>query len=223
MAVDIQKLKAEQEKLAKKAITHDVFEKGEIQTVAGIDQAYTSDNRVISAVVVLDFNTMKELESKYAIKPVTFPYIPGFLSYRELLVMAEAYNSLDNKPDMIMIDGNGILHPRRFGLAAHFGVLMDKVCIGVAKNLLVGEIKDKRIIVDKEVRGYKMMTKEHANPLYISPGHKIGVQSAVEMTKRFLVEPHKLPEPIHLAHKLANKIKRELKVEKEEKPVKKND
>lgn len=209
--LDLEKLKAEQEKLAKKIITHDVFEEDEIKTVAGIDQAYTSSNKVVSAIVVLDYNSLSHIESKYALKDVNFPYIPGFLSYRELPAIMEAYNLLETRPDMIMVDGNGILHPRRIGIASHIGILLDKVSIGVAKNLLLGEEKGEKVIIDKEVRGYKLMTKEHANPIYISPGHRISLQAAVKTARSMIISPHKLPEPIHLAHKLANKVKNELR------------
>jgi len=147
--VEVEKLKLEQEKLAKKVITHDVFEKEDIKTIAGIDQAYTSDNRIVSAIVVLNVKDLKEIETKYSVKEVTLPYIPGFLSYRELPAMVEAYNMLDTRPDLIMVDGNGILHPRRFGLASHLGVILDKVSIGIAKSLLTGEVNDERIIIDK--------------------------------------------------------------------------
>jgi deoxyribonuclease V len=207
---DLEKLKAEQEKLAKKVIAHDAFEEDDIRTVAGIDQAYTSDNRIISAIVVLDFRTLKQVEAAHAVARISFPYIPGFLSYRELPSMMEAYTSLENRPDMIMVDGNGILHPRRIGLASHLGVLLDTVTIGVAKNLLLGDVKDNRIIIDKEVRGYSLVTKEHANPIYVSPGHKISLQTSVSIARRMIIQPHKLPEPIHLAHKMANRLKKEL-------------
>ena len=210
--VDLEKLKAEQDKLAGKVITHDMFDIKDIHTIAGVDQAYTSDGRIISAIVVLDFKTKKEIESTHAIKDIKFAYIPGFLSYREAPPIVEAYNMLKATPDIVMVDGNGILHPRRFGIASHLGILLDKITIGVAKNLLAGDTDENRVIIDKEVRGFRLMTKEHANPIFISPGHRIGLKTAVDISRNFIISPHKLPEPIHLAHKLANKIKKEIRI-----------
>ena len=184
---------------------------GAFKTIGGIDQTYTSNNRIISAAVVIDRKSLKEIEAKYSVMEVNFPYIPGFLSYRELPAMVEAYRMLEQRPDMIIIDGNGILHPRRLGLASHLGILLDAVTIGVAKNLLSGEVDGERVIIDKEVRGYRLVTKEHANPIFISPGHKIGLASAIDLAKKLIIPPHKLPEPVHLAHKLANRVKKELK------------
>ncbi|MBS3110024.1 endonuclease V [Candidatus Woesearchaeota archaeon] len=209
--INLEKLRAEQDKLAKKVITHDTFENEDIKTIGGIDQTYTSNNRIISAAVVIDRKSLKEIEAKYSVMEVNFPYIPGFLSYRELPAMVEAYRMLEQRPDMIIIDGNGILHPRRLGLASHLGILLDAVTIGVAKNLLSGEVDGERVIIDKEVRGYRLVTKEHANPIFISPGHKIGLASAIDLAKKLIIPPHKLPEPVHLAHKLANRVKKELK------------
>lgn len=205
--VDIGKLKQEQLKLSEKVITTDSFKK--IETVGGCDLAYV-DNKVISAVIVLDYRTMKVIEKKYAVIDVPIPYIPGFLSYREAPAIVEAFNKLENKPDALLCDCNGILHPRRIGCASHVGILLDQVTIGVAKNLLCGELKDNTVVVDKEVRAITIKTKEFAKPIFISPGHKISLKTSVEIVKKCLKD-HKLPEPLHQAHKYASKLKRELR------------
>lgn len=206
--MDLRKLKLEQIQLSKKVKIKNDFEK--LELVAGIDHTYNEkDNTIISGIVVVKFPELKVIERKYAIKPCTMPYIPGFLAYREMPSAAEAYSMLDNKPDLVMLDGNGILHPRRFGIASHFGVLQDVPSIGIAKKLLVGEVKEGKVYVEEEWRGMELSTKEKANPLYISPGHRITITKALEVVKQCIVPPHKLPEPVHLAHRFVRKLKEE--------------
>jgi len=202
--MDVMKLKEEQLKLAKKVITTDSFEK--IKTIAGVDQAFFG-KKTVSAIVVCDYKTKKVLEKKYAIADVTMPYVPCYLSYREAPVIVEAYTKLENRPDILIVDGNGILHPRRIGLASHVGILLDQATIGIAKNLLLGEISGNNIIVDKEIRAVKLKTKEFSKPVFVSPGHRISLKTSVEIVKNCIEENHKLPEPVHLAHRFANKIR----------------
>jgi deoxyribonuclease V len=206
--VDIGKLKQEQLKLAEKVIITDSFKK--IETVGGCDLAYIDNTKVVSAIVVLDYKTLKVIEKKYAIIDTPIPYIPSFLSYRDAPAIVEAFNKLDHKPDILLCDCNGILHPRRIGCASHVGILLDQVTIGVAKNLLCGELKEDTVIVDKEVRAVTIKTKDFAKPIFISPGHKISLKTSVEIVKKCL-KGHKLPEPLHQAHKYATKLKRELR------------
>ena len=177
---DVDKLKEEQLKVAKKVIVKDDFD--EIKLVAGVDQAF-KDNEIISAVVVCDYKTMGIVEKKYAVVKATFPYIPGFLSYREAPAIIEAFNKLENKPDVLLVDGHGIAHPRKIGLASHVGLLLDIPTIGIAKNLLCGEINEDNIIIGEKVVGFKLITKEHASPLFVSPGHKMGLKSSLEIIK----------------------------------------
>ncbi len=215
MRINIPKLKKEQYKLAKKIRIKNEFEK--IELVAGVDQAFV-DNKVISAIVVLNKN-MKLVERKYAIVETQIPYIPGFMSYRESPAIVEAYNKLENKPDILIIDAHGILHPRKIGMASHVGILLETPTIGVAKGLIIGDVKeDGKVYVDDEVRGQKIITKEHAKPLFVSPGHRVTLTKAVEIVKSCVIPPHKLPEPLHLAHRFADKVREDLVVkEKKEK------
>lgn len=206
--MDVGKLKEEQLKLAEKVITTDSFDK--IKTIGGVDQAFF-DDKIVSSIVVCDYKTMEIIEKKYAISDVTMPYIPGYLSYREAPVIVEAYNKLETKPDILIVDGNGILHPRRIGLASHVGILLDQVTIGIAKNLLLGELSGDKIIVDKEIRAVQLQTRSFSKPIFISPGHRISLKTSVEIVKKCLREPHKLPEPLYFAHKYANKIKKSKK------------
>lgn len=205
--VDIAKLKAEQLKLANEVICRDEFDK--VKIVGGVDQAFIGDE-VISAIVVCDYKTLNPIEEKYSIIKATIPYIPGYLSYREAPAIVEAYNKLEQKPDVLMVDGNGILHPRRIGMASHVGILLNTPTIGIAKNLLLGEVLDREVMVGNEVRAFELITKEHAKPIYVSIGHKITLGSSVRIVKESLVYPHKLPEPLHLAHRKANEMKEQL-------------
>ncbi|MBW2971543.1 endonuclease V [Candidatus Woesearchaeota archaeon] len=202
--MNIRDLKKEQLKLAKKVTVKDDFE--EMNYIGGCDQAFI-DNKVISAVVVLEYKTLKLVEKKYAVVDAPIQYIPGFLSYREGPAIVEAVSKLQQKPDIMMVDANGILHPRKIGMASHVGILLDMPTIGVAKKLLLGEEIDGKIVVEGEKRAVVLKTKEHAKPIYISPGHRISLKTSEEIVKKCMVEKHKLPEPLHEAHKYSNKIR----------------
>ena len=205
--IDFEALKKEQIKIAKKVITTDSFEK--IKTIGGADQAYIG-NKVISAIAVCDYTSLKLIEEKHAVVNAKVPYKSGFLFYRDSPAVMEAFNNLDNKPDVLIVKANGILHPRRIGMASHLGILLDIATIGVTKDLMLGEVREKTIYVEKEARGYELITREHARPIYISPGNKISLKTSLEIVKNSLRQPHKLPEPLHLAHKYGNKVRKEL-------------
>ena len=202
--IDFAKLKEEQLKLAKKVITKDSYD--ELKLIGGVDCSYNQDD-VIAAIVVCDYKTMAVKEKVFAVVSAKVPYLQGFLAYREGPAISEAYAKLLNKPDVMIFDGNGILHPRRCGLASHIGVLLDQPAIGIAKQLLVGEVKGNIVYVDKEARAELIVTREHSKPTYVSPGHKISLKTSVEIIKKCLKFPHKLPEPLHLSHRYANEIK----------------
>jgi deoxyribonuclease V len=140
--VDLNKLKEEQLKLAKKVITTDTIEK--ITTVAGADEAYVND-KIISSIAVCDYKSLDVIEEKHAIADAKIPYKSGFLFYRDGPAVMEAFNKLENKPDVLILKGNGILHPRRIGMASQVGILLDTATIGVAKKLMLGEVKDRTI------------------------------------------------------------------------------
>jgi len=198
----IEELKQEQIKLSQKVILQDNFKK--IKTVAGIDQVY-QDKEVISCIVVCDYKTMKIIEKQTARAKAPLPYIPGLLAYREIPAALEAYNKLENKPDVIIVDGQGIAHPRRFGFASHLGLALSKPTIGLAKTLVKGNVEKGKIFIEKDMVGFEFKSKEHAKPLYISPGHLISLGTALKVITQTIKPPHKLPEPLHLAHKFAKK------------------
>ena len=199
--IDTNKLKAEQLKLAKKVIISDKVKN--VKLIGGTEQAF-SNNNVLSAIVVCDAKGYSVLEEKNAIVEAKIPYISGYRFYREGPSIMEAFGKLEQKPDVLIINGNGILHPRRIGIASHIGILLDIPTIGVSKKLMIGEIKDNTIYVEKEARGYQIITKEHAKPIFISPGHMVSLKSSFEIIKSCIKYPHKLPEPLHLAHKFAS-------------------
>lgn len=202
--VDFANLKEEQLKLAKKVITSDSFDK--LETIGGIDCAFDNEE-IIAAIAVCDYRTMEIREKASAVAKSKIPYQKGFRAYREGPAITEAYAKLQNKPDVLIFNGHGISHPRRIGLASHMGVLLDQASIGVAKQLLAGELKGNIIYIDKEARAELISTREHSKPIYVSPGHKISLKTSVEIVKNCLKFPHKLPEPLHLAHKYANEIR----------------
>ena len=205
--MNIKKLKEEQLALAKKVSVKDEVE--ELNLIAGCDQTF-ADNKIISGIVVLRYNDFEVVEKQYSSVRAAIPYIPGFLSYREAPAIIEAFNKLENKPDVLIVEANGILHPRKLGMASHVGLSLDIPTIGVAKKLLCGEVKNSKVYVNDEVRASVLVTKEHANPLYISPGHKVNLRRALEIVKKCIKLPHKLPEPLHLAHKYAREKSKDL-------------
>ena len=215
--VDIEALKREQEKLAKKVVLGDGFE--EIKSIAGFDLAYVKTDNAIygfASSVLLDYESMEVMEERVARLRITFPYIPTFLSYRELEGVKKVYAMLKHKPDVIMLNGQGIAHPRFFGLASHAGVVLDKPSIGIAARRLVGEWDERelkrtgksRIMFNGRQVGWVMISKKACRPVFISPGHKVSLKSALFIA-RYCIRKHKLPEPIRLAHNLATREARE--------------
>ena len=202
--MNIEKLKEEQIAASHKVITNDQF--GELKTFGGCDCAYLN-NTVIAAVVVCD-DKMQVIEKQTAVLQNDFPYLSGMLYYREGAAIKEAYAKLKHKPDILLVDGNGVLHPLRCGLASQLGVELGQATIGVAKTRLLGEEDEAgNIEVGNEIIGAEARLKEHAKPLYVSVGHKISLKTAVEIVQKTTVPPHKLPEPLHMAHRLADKTR----------------
>lgn len=173
-----------QRKIAEKVELKDDFK--EIRTIGGVDIAYQFDEAV-TAIVVFDFETLEKLEQRILKGKVKFPYIPGFLAFREGPLIIEAYKKLKKKPDVLLINGHGVAHPRRCGLASFVGVKIKKPTIGVAKKLLKGTPKGTYSIS----KGY-----------YISPGNKISKRTALKVVKKCQI--FKMPEPLREAHLLAN-------------------
>ncbi|UZE94059.1 MAG: endonuclease V [Candidatus Pacearchaeota archaeon] len=208
--IDIEALKTEQTKLAKNISTKDVFNFENATRFGAIHTEILQKTKEIMACAAVCDENLELIEEKYIIKPIKFPYIPGYRAYRELIPMSIVYSKLEEQPDVIFIEAHGIAHPRGLGLTSHFGVSINKPTIGVAKKVLIGEEKNGEIILNKKIVAKAIVTKQGANPVYISPGHMISLKTAIEVTKRCIKEPHKMPEPIVLARKVAENVKKEL-------------
>jgi deoxyribonuclease V len=213
---DTAQLRGIQRAIAAQVKIEDSAKLDDIKTVAGFDVSFFGD-KAVCAAVVLDLKTMTVLERKYALTKVEMPYIPGFLAFRKGPAILQAYYDLEHDPSVLMVDGHGIAHPLRAGLASYIGVELEKPCIGIAKSILVGEIVDDKVMIGDEIRGKLVKTKEHAKPVIVSPGHLITVDTAVEIVKKCIVYPHKLPEPLHQAHRYADKLAEQYQEKKEEK------
>lgn len=205
----LKKLVKEQKELSKKVLLKDGFSK--IKTVAGIDVAYNK-NRAYGACVVYDYHNKNIVEEATVEAEIEFPYIPTFLGYRELPIIEKLVKKVKTTPTIFMVDGNGILHPLKFGIASHAGIKINVPTIGVAKNLLLGKVtKEPRrvgnyseIIYNNKRLGYALKSSQNANPVYVSPGHRISFKTSIKVVKRFC--EHKIPEPIRSAHLLATKF-----------------
>jgi deoxyribonuclease V len=199
------KLKDMQMQIAQQISSEDGVKTDEIKYVAGFDLAYFG-NKCVCSAVVLDFKTLQVVEKKFLVARTPMNYVPGFLAFREGPPICQTYFDLECEPDVIIVDGHGIAHPVNCGLATFVGVELGKPAIGVAKSLLVGEAKDDQILLEGEIVGKLVKTKEYANPLFVSPGNMISIETAAEIVKRCVVPPHKLPEPLHQAHRFASKV-----------------
>ena len=193
---------------------------GPIRTVAGVDLSLNDEkNEGHAIVVVLSYPDFQVLETRYATAPLLMPYISGLLSFRESPIALEAFAQVQTVPDLIFVDGQGQAHPRGFGIACHLGVLLDVPTVGVAKSRLYGEF-DAEALGDvppastplwdrarRHVIGSIVRTKPRTNPLFISPGHKVSVESATGLVRDCL-RGYRLPEPTRQAHNLITAYKK---------------
>ena len=209
--IDTSEFEKEQKKLSKLIKLKDAVQIDDINLIAGCE-ATTLGNQVICAFAVMS-KDFEIIEEKFASRRAQFPYISEFRAYRELPAMIECWEKLENVPDIIIVNGHGICHPRGLGVASHFSLSVNKPTIGVASSLISGEIKNGKIIIDGKITGEELITRKGSKPIYISPGNMISLETAVKIVKKFLKEPHKLPEPLDAAHRYANKIKDELNVQ----------
>jgi len=197
-----------QRKLSSLVIKEKTFQS--IETVAGVDVGFRGEIAV-AGVVVLSYPDLKVVEQTRAEVPVTFPYIPGLLAFREGPAVLACLEKVRHEPDLLIFDGQGLAHPRRMGIATHMGVILDKPSIGCAKSRLVGthyepgpEAGSYTHLYDgEEIIGAVVRTKEKTNPLYISIGHRIDLDTAIEIVLK-CCRGHRLPEPTRLAHEVAS-------------------
>jgi deoxyribonuclease V len=220
---------------------------GKIRTVAGLDASFVlvgsqalrsgrgkarpnkvktqwsllrEANRAIGCVVMYRFPEMEELQRAYAIAPLEFPYVPGFLSFREIPVLLEALGKLRQTPDLLFCDGQGYAHPRRMGLAAHLGVVLDLPTIGCAKSILIGthgavpsEAGSWAPLVDEKAGGERigavLRTRTGVKPIYVSRGHRISLRTAIRLTLA-VTDGFRIPRPTRDADHYAGETKRKL-------------
>ena len=156
-------------------------------------------------------------EETVAIREVSFPYVPGFLSFREGPAIIDAINKLTVKPDVILVDGQGIAHPKGMGIASHIGVLIDIPTIGCAKSRLVGEYKEpgfrkgawSPLQYDGKVVGAVLRTRDHVRPLFVSPGHRVDLKTSIEIVLG-CIGKYRIPEPLRRADFLSKKMIRQI-------------
>jgi len=198
----LKKLRAEQIELSKKMEMEDDFDK--IETVAGFDVGYPKSDfdDCCGACVVMDYTTKDVIEEKTVFAKTFFPYIPTYLSFRELPFLKKLVAKLESKPTILMIDGNGLMHPYGFGIASHVGVSFDTPSIGVAKSMLCGRLENNVVKMGNKKIGHILFSSKRVRkPIYVSPGHKISFRTSLDVVRHFSV--YKNPEPLRLAHILA--------------------
>lgn len=199
-----------QERLRQEVILQDQL--GTLQHVAGVDVGFEANGTITrAAVVVLSFPNMDTVETAMVRHPTSFPYVPGLLSFREAPAILDALSGLKTSPDLLMCDGQGIAHPRRLGIASHLGLLAGLPSIGVAKSILVGRhasLDDQpgawqSLITLGEVVGAALRTRQGVKPVYVSVGHRLSLETAIELVMR-CTSKYRLPEPTRRAHHLAS-------------------
>lgn len=186
-----------------------------VQTIAGADISFNKYSTLVYAgMVVMSYPEMKVLHRAGTIAQTEFPYIPGMLAFREIPALLQVWESLPLKPDVVVLDGQGIAHPRRMGIAAHFGLLTDVPSIGVAKSRLFGHFNEPateagastQLMHHSEQIGLVYRSKKNCNPIFISPGHRLSMEQSVEIVKK-CISKYRIPEPTRLAHQWVNELR----------------
>lgn len=184
-------------------------------TIAGCDISFNKfEETVYAGVVVLNLETLETIEEAGVISTATFPYIPGLLSFREIPSLLEAWAKLKTEPDVVMFDGHGIAHPRRIGIASHGGLFLNRPTFGCGKSVLVGKYDEPApergswspMIHNEDVVGAALRTKNKVNPVYVSPGHLIDLETAIALTLQ-CDGGYRIPEPTRRAHNLVNALR----------------
>ncbi|MFD1188491.1 deoxyribonuclease V [Pontibacter rugosus] len=187
----------------------------DLKLIAGCDSSFIGEDTILSAFILLSYPELEVVEKVWHHGPVELPYIPGFLAFREAPNLLKAYEKLQQKPDLIMVDGHGISHPRRLGIATHLGLHLNKPTMGVAKKVLVGKYTEPAatkgavspLIYKDEVIANVLRTKDKVKPVFVSPGHLMDLESATEIAMACAIK-HKLPEPTRLADHYAAVFKK---------------
>jgi deoxyribonuclease V len=212
-----------------------------IKLIAGCDVSFDKNSDIVYAgVLIVSLPDMRVVDKATAVVKINFPYIPGLLSFRETPALLRAWEKLSTAPDAVMLDGQGLAHPRRFGIACHFGLITELITLGCAKTVLVGRYKEPgqkagshSPLVDRdEVVGAALRTKDGSEPVFVSVGHMIDLSGAIDLTLRcvrgylpdaspslFDLAPtgkpkYRIPEPTRLAHIMVNALRRSESIEK---------
>jgi deoxyribonuclease V len=218
-----------QARLAAQVVARTTFKVKAIRTVAGVDVGFQGDV-ARAAAVVLSFPSLDPLDFSLGEAPITFPYRPGLLAFREGPAVLAALEKLATWPDLFLFDAQGVAHPRRFGLAAHLGVVLNCPSIGCAKSRLIGSHEEPgKAMGDwvylysekeagKQVIGAVVRSKVGAQPLYVSVGHRVDLDTARDLVLR-CVKGHRLPEPTRLAHNVVSRANAPVKPDKNQLPL----
>ena len=205
--------------------------KKRVETIAGADISFNKfDPTIYTGIVVLRLPTLEVVEEVGLVSETKFPYVPGLLSFRESPSVLEAWAKLKTEPDAVMFDGQGIAHPRRVGIASHVGLIIDRPTLGCAKSVLVGKFEEPgeergswTPMIDKgETIGAALRTKRRVQPVYVSPGHLIDLEGAIDLTLR-CDGGYRQPEPTRRAHLLVNALRRGERSPTSDEPAKKSE
>ncbi len=185
-----------------------------IERVAGADVGYFH-GMAMGGVVIMDFPGLEVIETSFFTSPIKFPYLPGLLAFREGPALLGAFKKIKCEVDLILFDGQGIAHPRRMGVATHLGLLLDKATVGCAKSKLIGQYSPPQakkgsfeLLRDEEkVLGAVVRTKDTVKPLFVSPGHRINLDTSVKIVLE-CARVSRLPEPLRKAHLLVNRLRK---------------
>lgn len=208
-AIDLQK------SLANKIISKDSFKN--IFTLAGADMAFDKkDNLGFAGIIVYKYPDMTEIERISASGKLEFPYVPGLLTFREAPLLLKAFKKLKTSPDLVIFDGQGIAHPRRIGIASHMGLWLNIPTIGCAKSRLIGDYNEpgrdagsfEDLYHNEDLIGAVVRTRRDVKPLFISPGHRISVKSAIQITMN-CTDGLRIPKPTREADKYVECLKRD--------------
>ncbi|QYN44294.1 deoxyribonuclease V [Gilliamella sp. ESL0441] len=211
MSINLEQLKLTQQQLAEQVNLTDDFNTS-ITLIGGTDVGFEDEGKITrAAIVILTYPDFHVVEYHVARLKTEFPYIPGYLSFREYPALLSAWEQVEHKPDLLLVDGQGVAHPRRLGIASHLGLLLDMPTIGVAKKRLCGHYNplpkvagQMTPLTDKQQQiGWVLQSKNNCNPLFISSGHRISQDSALKWVNLCL-RGYRLPEPTRWADAVAS-------------------
>jgi deoxyribonuclease V len=214
--VTTEEAKSIQLRLKNKLIFHNNLDLSKIHTIAAADISYNrSDDQLYAAVVLLNYQDLSLIDVHSNQAKANFPYIPGFLSFREIPPLLQIFNILQTKPDILICDGQGIAHPRGLGLASHLGIILDIPTIGCAKSVLVGHYVEPSVskgsvnplIYQNRQVGAAVRTRRGVKPVFVSVGHKISLKMAVEFIL-YCSPRYRIPDPLRLAHRKVNELRK---------------